>query len=521
MSGCCLYSGIAAAGAIESSYRTARKLIDASVSYMETNQWLSRPVPVLIKSTGTFYQGTEHQGYAPGNPTPAKFMETWAFDPVNGNVGREYRQWRPDGTSEWIRELYLAEDEQLLINLDAKWAIRLKGRDFSESRHRNLRRFPPLLLKETLKYPESLRSMGRYGPFDSVQVQTRNRESLSLFFGRESHTLSWVEYLVDLPTFADSTVSWKFSNYRMVEGVGKLPFRYGVHVNETSLTDMTVKHVSTDAAEVKAFFSLPDGIADPETRVIPDDRSPTARARVEKVGHGIYRIANLRTGFHTLFVEFESYVMMVDAPSGYPLLNELPAGDAAPGASESALTEHAIRLIRETVGDKPVKYLVLTHFHNDHAGGLFAFSGSKVNLLAEASEIDSITTFLGNAHTLCEVERPEATFVIQEVRKRRVISDGTQRVEILDVGANPHTAHMLVVWLPAQKILYTADLLTGRDGKPDADHQKLNEHFMDWVERRHLNPEVILTAHGDGFVYPEADGPHVASQQTLISPKDP
>ena len=127
LSGCFLYSGIAAAGAIESSYRTARKVLEGSMSHMQADHWLNQPVPVLIEASGTFFQGAEHQGRAPGDPTPAEFTEAWAYDPESGRVGREYRQRRPDGTSEWIREIFIGQDEQLLIGLEASWAIRLKG----------------------------------------------------------------------------------------------------------------------------------------------------------------------------------------------------------------------------------------------------------------------------------------------------------------------------------------------------------------------------------------------------------
>jgi glyoxylase-like metal-dependent hydrolase (beta-lactamase superfamily II) len=520
LSGSFLVSGSAAAGAIESSYRTARKVIDGSIASMEADRWLGRPVPLLMEASGTFFQGAEHQGYAPDEPTPAPFAETWAFDPASGAVGREYRQQRPDGTSEWMREIYPGGDELLLIDLNVQRALRLQGSHIARGRDRNLRRFPPLLLQEARRNPRALRSMGRYGPFDSVQAQTRHRESLSLFFGRESRTLGWVEYLADLPTFGDSTVSWKFSDYRPVEGVGRLPFHYGIFVNEATLTDMTVQRIVTDPEKVRAFLALPDGIARPESRVIPDNWSPMSRAGVEQIGDGVYRIANLRTGFHTLFVEFDTFVLMVDAPTGYPLLAELPAGDVMPGYTEMALSEHAIGLVREAVGDKPLKYLVLTHWHNDHAGGLLAYADLHPKLLVHASELEAVRTFLGSEHTLCPYERPASTFTLESVNKRRVISDGSQRVELLDVGENPHTAHMLVVWLPRQKILYVADLLTGSDGTPDEQHADLNRHFLMWVERRHLKPAVIVTAHGDGFVYPESR-PLVASQQTLMSPKDP
>ena len=80
-----------------------------------------------------------------------------------------------------------------------------------------------------------------------------------------------------------------------------------------------------------------------------------------------------------MFVEFEEFVVAVDAPVGYPLLNELPASDVAPGPTADWLSRRYLELIREAVPDKPVRYLVLSHFHNDHAGGLRAFVADLLN----------------------------------------------------------------------------------------------------------------------------------------------
>ncbi len=241
---------------------------------------------------------------------------------------------------------------------------------------------------------------------------------------------------------------------------------------------------------------------------------------MEEFGDGVYYITNLQNGRHMMFVEFTTFVVVIDAPTGLPLLTELPAGNAAPGMGEGGLSKHAIRLIRKTVGDKPIKYLVVTHFHSDHAGGLFAFADQRMRVLAEASEIEAIESFLDRAHTLCGIDPAEARFTLQAVEGRKVMTDTTQRVEILDVGENPHTRHMLVAWLPRERVLYASDLLTGRDGRPDAQFERLNRHFLDWVKRAKLKPRLILTAHGDGPIYyPLPDDP--GGSQQLISSKDP
>ena len=41
---------------------------------------------------------------------------------------------------------------------------------------------------------------------------------------------------------------------------------------------------------------------------------------------------------------------------------------------------------------------------------------------------------------------------------RRVLSDGTQRLELIDIGPNPHAKEMVIAYLPKQRIVFQGDL---------------------------------------------------------------
>ena len=486
-------------GAIESSYKAAREVIDASVTAMQAEQWIDRPVPLMIAASGTLFMGAENQGLAPGEPTPTMFHETWAFDPRTRVLGREYRHDRHDGTREWIREIFEPDGARWYIDVPSGNPYFEPPAVAGNARNALLRRFPSQLLREALLRPESLRAIGRYGPFEGVQALTGAEASLSLFFSRESKMLSWVEYLVDLPSFTDSTVSWRYSEYRSVAGAGMVPHEYTVHINDAVYLDMHVNSVTTDVSQVREFLTIPASEAErSKASAAPE---PWHRAELVKAGDGIWLIRNLRAGFHMMFVEFENYLLAVDAPSGYPLLQELPAGNVIGAHSENSLVRQALKMMREHIPGKPLRYAVLTHFHSDHAGGTFAFENHDVQLIVAESEAQAVREFLSGNHTLCPAERG-AALKIREIGSRHVISDGEQRVELLDVGANPHSRHMLAIWMPVQKVLYVSDLLTGRADRPDRAHQNMNRFFMEWVRKKRLNPEVIYTSHGDGRVIP-------------------
>lgn len=494
-------SGQAWPGAIESSYRAARDVLDASVAAMQAESWIAKPVPLMIVASGTLFMGAENQGIAPGEPTPTMFHETWAYDPASGLLGREYRHARHDGTKEWIKEIFETDGARWYVDMASQNSFYQSPELAGDARNAVLRRFPSQLLKEALSRPESLRAIGRYGPFEGVQALTGAEVSLSLFFGRESRMLGWVEYLVDLPSFTDSTISWRYSAYRPVTGAGMVPHEYTVHINEAVHLEMRVNSVTSDPYEVRQFLTVPDSKPIRAEGDASGTPPPWHRAELVRAGDGVWLIRNLRTGFHMMFVEFDHYLMAVDAPSGYPLLQELPAGDVIGNHSENSLVAHAMKMMAERVPGKPLRYAVLTHFHSDHAGGAFAFKGDETSLIVSENQAPAVRSFLAGSHTLCPDQR-NGPSKIREVRSRHVVNDGGQRVEILDVGPNPHTNNMLVVWLPAQKILYVSDLLTGHSDRPDEAHDHMNRFFMDWLRKKHLKPEIIYTSHGGGRVIP-------------------
>jgi glyoxylase-like metal-dependent hydrolase (beta-lactamase superfamily II) len=218
-------------------------------------------------------------------------------------------------------------------------------------------------------------------------------------------------------------------------------------------------------------------------------------------------VRNLRAGFHPMFIEFQDFIVAIDAPAGYRLLNELPAGDVAPGPSSAWLSERYLQLIRETVPDKPVRYVVVTHFHNDHAGGVRAFIAEGATVLASPTAGPAIRRLARTPHTLApdRLARSPRPLQLEIVDGTRSITDGRRRLEIIDVGSNPHTENMLIARMPDQDLVFVSDLMDGAslENFPSASHAPLDRFFADWLERRGLTPARIFTMHGTGLVTPD------------------
>ncbi|WP_019070487.1 MBL fold metallo-hydrolase [Streptomyces hokutonensis] len=129
---------------------------------------------------------------------------------------------------------------------------------------------------------------------------------------------------------------------------------------------------------------------------------------------------------------------------------------------DTAATEARARALREAVlgvTPTPPRTVINTHSHGDHTFGNFLFPEAVVvGHERTRTEMDTVGLHLtGLWPDVCwggvEVVLPEVTF-----RERLTLHIGGTTAELLCLGP-AHTAADTVVWLPAQRVLFTGDLV--------------------------------------------------------------
>ena len=192
----------------------------------------------------------------------------------------------------------------------------------------------------------------------------------------------------------------------------------------------------------------------------------------------------LAGGTHNImFVAFNDYILVLEAPE------QIFYG------SNSL---QALKKIKETVPGKPIKYLVLTHHHSDHAGGFreYVADGATIvttpgnkNFLEHVAKIDS--------SMLPQTAWSKRSIVIETVENRkRVFEDDKHRVELYDIGPNPHAKEILVAYLPKEKILFQADLLNPNANGSIPIAQDVTLSFSESLQKLGLQIEKIYGVHG-------------------------
>lgn len=166
-----------------------------------------------------------------------------------------------------------------------------------------------------------------------------------------------------------------------------------------------------------------------------------------------------------------------------------------------------VERIRE-VTDKPVKFIVLSHYHAVRVLGAAAYQADNViasrltyEMIAERGQQDWESEF-GRFPRLFEGHEsiPGLTWPTIVFDDHLTVDLGNRKVEIMHVGKG-HTQGDTIAWLPEQRILYAGDLV-----EYGATPYTGDAHLTDWPDTlqrlRDMKPEKMVPGRGDALINP-------------------
>jgi len=192
---------------------------------------------------------------------------------------------------------------------------------------------------------------------------------------------------------------------------------------------------------------------------------------------------------NSIAIEFADYVAVVEAP-----LDE---------ARNLAVIDTIVKL----VPDKPIRFLVNTHQHHDHIGGLRTYMHIGATIITHWKNYDFYTrdvlnyaqrTLAPDMMSLWPPTEVAEGYQYETVRENYVLSDGARTLEISYVHPLAHVEGMLIAYLPDEKILIEADLFDGplADDLPPVVGTPSNNSLYSHVRRLGLDVETIIPIHG-------------------------
>jgi glyoxylase-like metal-dependent hydrolase (beta-lactamase superfamily II) len=151
------------------------------------------------------------------------------------------------------------------------------------------------------------------------------------------------------------------------------------------------------------------------------------------------------------------------------------------------------------VPNKPIRYLVNTHAHFDHSGGVRAFAAEGVTIITHEMNKPYFEKVFRNPHRINpdRLTLSGKSAVIEGVGDKRVLTDGARTVEVYHVRGNLHNDGLLMVYLPKEKVLIQADAFHPRPGAPPyPSPPPFTVNLFDNIQRLKLDVAQVLHIHG-------------------------
>jgi glyoxylase-like metal-dependent hydrolase (beta-lactamase superfamily II) len=483
---------------------SGRALLEAAIDALGGAKRLAALDEWIVAGEGRENLSGDLQGVASDSPTWRPHAETVAILRGAGTVAWERKSERNDGSLRWRRFIY-TQDGLGVIDWSTRRTSRSQVSVSAAVRTSMQRRVPHVLLGELAATASAIdvagtRTLGG-SVHDVLRVTTAGGEALTLILSRSPVTLRRIEYPLLLPGLGMVTVGWEWQDWKRSPDLGMIPAGHTLDVRGIPFQEVRYTRFEAGSEEARRFMEIPDTLgraAQAAPLVSSASLNPTG-----EVSPGVH-VLNLR-GFVVMLVEFRDFVVALEAPETHPGLEAIPAS----GQDEAGLvTKDYLAAIDRLFPTKPVRFLVVSHHHSDHLGGVRAFAARGATIVAapDAGRVakqlleaprDERVSILGGA-----VPRPK----IKVVFNRDTISDGSRFLEIINVGKNPHTSENLVVWLPAEGIVFQGDLYYFAMGSPfpPSGRATMNAFFAEWLANRRITPRAIYGVHNRGAAGPEA-----------------
>lgn len=337
--------------------------------------------------------------------------------------------------------------------------------------------FPHRLLQPALQNPELLQWVGEEGGLDVVSFTPSSGPAVRLHLDRATHLLRKFEQKGPMGAVGDGVRELEFEGYRKV-GALMLPSRMTIRnrnaVHGVVENVFVYEGVTTGPVFDPKEFELPPGS-------VKEDYSYRGSFAVRTLAEGVHLLENVTatTGqwsYNVLVVAFDDAVLVAEAPVS------------------GAVSDRVLEKIREIAPGKPVRYLVQSHHHGDHLGGIRTYIAEGTTILAGAGTARLIEKIAKAPFELApdRLHKNPRDLKIEIVRKTRSIRHGGREVVIYDIGPSPHAQDMLFVYLPKEQILYQSDLVN--DG--EYPENETTRHFLSRLGELGLKVKTLAGLHG-------------------------
>jgi glyoxylase-like metal-dependent hydrolase (beta-lactamase superfamily II) len=308
-------------------------------------------------------------------------------------------------------------------------------------------------------------------PMAVISFTDRGKNKLVAYVN-DQNAIERVESSYGHPVVGDIKVVTYYGPYRDFAGV-KFPTKIIQYQDDKPTLDLTVTAVR---ANPPVDIEIPDHV-----------RKDPVPVKSEKIADGLWYITGVSA--YSVLIEMKDYLIVAEGPHGEQ-------------RSIAVINE-----VKKLVPNKPIKYLVNTHHHFDHASGVRTYAAEGVTIVTHEVNRPYFERAAANSWTLApdRLAKSKKKPVFQTMGDNMVLTDGTRSVELYQILNNNHHDGIVMAYLRKEKILIEADAFT--PGPAGAEPPKVPNPFSLALEAnvRRLNIDVdrIVPIHGRIVPYSE------------------
>ena len=317
-------------------------------------------------------------------------------------------------------------------------------------------------------------------------------DEFQLYLDAKTKLPAQVDILEDDPLEGDSSYLLRYADWRKTENI-MTPFSLRYELNGRALQEEQVKSVRYNAPLGADIFSIPESIRNQKT-----DAKPIASQWILRRVAGNVSYQDLGRAPVVEWNQLASGVYKIQGSSHATVVIEM--GDhlvAVEGPLYEARTAPVVKSIKERFPTKPIRYIIPTHHHLDHAGGIRAFmaEGAAVVVPFSAKVFYSQVAKAPHTRQPDSLEKNKRAVIIESFGGGpRVLANGSRRVEVYPLPTS-HAEDLVVVYLPSEKMLIEADHISPRDGQVRS--APVVKEFVDALDKLNLDVVTIVGIHGD------------------------
>ena len=449
--------------------RTGQDVIGDAAEAMGGADAVAAASTLVMEGTGTTYRLAQ-------NPFPGSDLPIYEIHSYRKEIDLENHRWRAGqvrtgrfttGFPVDRQPLIQAVDGVVAFDVPANGTPRRLPAQTGRDRHAELYHHPLVVLKAALQEaPEAtVGPLREEEGYEVVDVTLAGGPRLTLRVDAATGLLARVESTAHNPYFGDVVIATSFSEWEQSGGL-LLPSTISQKLDRYTNGDFSL------SSEVNA--EIQDLSAPADVASSPDPVPPPLEITSEELAPGVWFLG---PGYNSVLIEFPSYTAIVEA------------------SQNDGRALAVIQKARELVPDKPLQYVINTHFHSDHSGGIRAAVAEGLTVITHEIHRAFFEELVTRPHTLIpdHLANNPRPLQIETVSGDGPyeLTDGDRTIEIYRLQDDIHADGMLMVYLPRERILMEGDPFS-----PSARAHPMAANFLAQVRALGLGVDRVAPIHG-------------------------